>query len=727
MEDPTSGTTHDLLLALAGRVDDDLLRWARELVALGEDARAVEMLTASLVAAKAVLPPPVRSALVTAAHTARTDLGPAAALPPPHPESGSEHRFATPRGDDPVAGAVLEFPARPLTGCSVLLARRLTPAGAAPGPLPHPVVLVRVHDRTRHAEVLAYQLGAALERAGAPASVEVLPADGPVPPYHAAALDAAVELRDEADDRPLRPAPRAVPTPLPAPPPPPPMERHALAPPVDRSPPRRLAPDPHPLAPEPPMPAPLFRSEAARRDAARSDQPEFRDDDHATAAGSATSTARLQPAGGPRPEGVESATARLTSEPGHRHGDDDHRDDHRDEYEDAEQDDVEYGYEGSGRYDDEDQDDQDYDEEDDQDEDVDPAARAEEAFPEPPSPHPLAAPRPLPLRDESRPARPTPLPSPPPPPPPTPLPPRGDRHRPTVTPIARTATPNPIPLVRRDGPNPPPRPLPGTDPRPALRRVDAERDGLEPSVDELPQEESKPARRETPAFESLSDPLNGPLHQPLLAPLLDPTEDDPLGLDSRRPKPAAPQDAVSKDPAPQEPASKDAASKDAASKDPASKDPASKDDEWSEDWLSGTWAMAPSALAPPTEERADIQPEPDPVEDAEPGRPAPRPVPRSPARHRFPDDPPAPNGSSSDYDRPEDARDEPSEHDGEDPELGLRADSIARLSDADRQLLARLQAELLEGRRQRISRHIINGSGAPTNGNHRGRPPDFAG
>src|SRR5690606_4826003 len=104
VEDPTSGTTHDLLLALAGRVDDDLLRWARELVALGEDARAVEMLTASLVAAKAVLPLHVRSALVPAAHTARTDLGPAAALPPPGPEAGTEHQFAAPAGDDPVAG-----------------------------------------------------------------------------------------------------------------------------------------------------------------------------------------------------------------------------------------------------------------------------------------------------------------------------------------------------------------------------------------------------------------------------------------------------------------------------------------------------------------------------------------------------------------------------------------------------------------------------------------------
>ena len=91
----------------------------------------------------------------------------------------------------------------------------------------------------------------------------------------------------------------------------------------------------------------------------------------------------------------------------------------------------------------------------------------------------------------------------------------------------------------------------------------------------------------------------------------------------------------------------------------------------------------------------------------------------------FPDDPPR-NGSPAHDERPEDGDDEPSEGDGEDrEELGLRPESIARLSDADRQLLARLQAELLEGRRQRIGRRIING--VPTNGSHRGSPPDYAG
>jgi hypothetical protein len=645
VEDPTSGTTHDLLLALAGRVDDDLLRWARELVALGEDARAVEMLTASLVAARAVLPPQVRAALVAAARTARTDLGPAEALPPPQSETGTEHRFAVPANGDPVAVAVREFPARPLTGCSVLLARRLTPAGTAPGPLPHPVVLVRVHDRTRRADVLAYQLGAALERAGAPASVEVLPADGPVPEYHAAALQAAVALRDEVtDDRSWRPAPQPQPAP--------PVERHTPAPP-----PRRSAPDPHPLAPERPAPSPRYRGDAA-------DEPE--------AENSATATARLQPVGERVPEPSPS---------------DDHDDDHvdEDEYEDDYQDDEDdepEDHEHSDRHDDED------DEE--EDEDEDPAARTDESFPEPPSPHPLAAPRPLPVRDSSRPRRSIPS-----SPPPTPLPSRADRPRPAVTPISR-AVPNPIPLVRRNGPEPAPRPLPASEPRPPLRGVDDDRDGFEPPADERPEPPPEP-RRDTPAFESLSDPLNGPLDQPLLAPLLDPTrpDDDTLGSldrpsEERRPEPAARE----------------------------------TDDEWSQEWLSGAWAMSPSALDEPTGPRAEPAPEPD-ARDEEPERPAPRPVPRAAARHRFLDDL-SPNRPSRDQDGAEDADDDERDQDREDrEELGLRPESIARLSDADRQLLARLQAELLEGRRQRLGRHITNG--VPTNGSHRGSPPDFGG
>ena len=55
MSAPTSDpvgdpTVHELLLALAGRLDDDLLAWARELVAVGEEGQAVELATAALAA-----------------------------------------------------------------------------------------------------------------------------------------------------------------------------------------------------------------------------------------------------------------------------------------------------------------------------------------------------------------------------------------------------------------------------------------------------------------------------------------------------------------------------------------------------------------------------------------------------------------------------------------------------------------------------------------------------
>ena len=65
---------YDLLLALAGRLDDDLLAWARELVAVGEEGQAVELVTAALAAERVKLPAAVRSAVVAAGRAAHTDL-----------------------------------------------------------------------------------------------------------------------------------------------------------------------------------------------------------------------------------------------------------------------------------------------------------------------------------------------------------------------------------------------------------------------------------------------------------------------------------------------------------------------------------------------------------------------------------------------------------------------------------------------------------------------------
>ena len=66
--------THELLLELAGRLDDDLLAWARELVAVGEEGHAVELVSAALAAERVALPPVVRASVVAASRAAYTDL-----------------------------------------------------------------------------------------------------------------------------------------------------------------------------------------------------------------------------------------------------------------------------------------------------------------------------------------------------------------------------------------------------------------------------------------------------------------------------------------------------------------------------------------------------------------------------------------------------------------------------------------------------------------------------
>jgi hypothetical protein len=210
MDETTApGSPHDLLLRLAGRVDDDLLADARELVAVGEDGHALELVTAALAADGAALPPSVRAELVSAAHAARIDLDAETALAPAASDAAA-HRFSAQASDDEsVAGVVRQLPHRLVDGVRLRLAWRMTPAGSAPGPLPHPVLLVETREGGRPGEVLAYQIAAALSRSGVHAAVEVLTSGKPMPAYHAAALRDSTPLDDGAP--PL--APRATPSP----------------------------------------------------------------------------------------------------------------------------------------------------------------------------------------------------------------------------------------------------------------------------------------------------------------------------------------------------------------------------------------------------------------------------------------------------------------------------------------------------------------------------------
>ncbi|MEQ3552157.1 hypothetical protein WIS52_16920 [Pseudonocardia nematodicida] len=204
MSDPT----FRLLLQLAGRVDDDLLATGRELVAVGEEGHALELLVAELVASRTPLPGVVRGALVAEAAARRVQPDADGCLPRADDgvadhgsldrsaPDGGPHRF-TARGpagrDAAIADALADVPAP--HGWS--LAWRRTPAGSAPGPLPHPVLLSRAADGDS-AEILTYRAQAALGRAGIAASVEVAGSGDPEPGYHRDARDVAEPLPDPA-------------------------------------------------------------------------------------------------------------------------------------------------------------------------------------------------------------------------------------------------------------------------------------------------------------------------------------------------------------------------------------------------------------------------------------------------------------------------------------------------------------------------------------------------
>ncbi|MDN5919532.1 MAG: hypothetical protein L0I76_31275, partial [Pseudonocardia sp.] len=196
-------TAHELLLALAGWVDDDLLATGRELVAVGEEVPALELLVASLAAGRIALPEPVRAALVDTAVALRVEPHADRALPPGLPPRETTHRFAAGAGSPDVAvrvaGIGRNLPVVARSGARVSLAWRLTPAGPAPGPLPHPVLLAAV-QAGGPVEVLAYQLGAALARAGIAASVEAFVDGTALPPYHLAAQAEALPLDRAADE-----------------------------------------------------------------------------------------------------------------------------------------------------------------------------------------------------------------------------------------------------------------------------------------------------------------------------------------------------------------------------------------------------------------------------------------------------------------------------------------------------------------------------------------------
>lgn len=205
---------HGLLLSLAGRIDDELLGWCRELTAVGESDYALELVTAAIAADHVQVPEAVHAALLQTGRVQGLEL------PAPDTASVMGHRFlADPAsvGYPPTAGrspadVLHTLPARLVRGCRLWLSWRITPAGSAPTPVPHPVLLIETSDGGG-ADLLAYQVADLLWQAGVFASVEVFGAGSDLDEYHRAALAASTPLETDgvvgtgATASPARPGP----------------------------------------------------------------------------------------------------------------------------------------------------------------------------------------------------------------------------------------------------------------------------------------------------------------------------------------------------------------------------------------------------------------------------------------------------------------------------------------------------------------------------------------
>ncbi|MEV0082187.1 hypothetical protein [Saccharopolyspora sp. NPDC050642] len=193
---------HNLLLAMTGRVDDDGINSARELLGIGQPGAAAEYLTGCLLAGRIPVSSSeqyhlrrvldeTRSTHVLADRVNVVDSVPVDA-----------HRFGEPAEDDGDLVAALAPVAARLQGVRGLwCASRTTPAGVSYGAVPRRILLAEVSPEGSTTAV-AYQLIEALRRAGINCSVDVFDSGAELPEYHREALAAAHRVRLDAPPAP---------------------------------------------------------------------------------------------------------------------------------------------------------------------------------------------------------------------------------------------------------------------------------------------------------------------------------------------------------------------------------------------------------------------------------------------------------------------------------------------------------------------------------------------
>jgi hypothetical protein len=182
---------HNLLLALAGRIDDTALTEARELIARAHLDEAVELTTGTLIAGRI----PVRSAeqreLALVLEMSRSDAMLANELVVDEAGLAPTHRFTGEGNPEVGIGEAVDRTLHVLPDVrSVHAVWRNTPAGSVPGALPQRVVLVEIGPEGNPPAV-AFRVDTALRRAGIQAVVEVTGHGAPHSDYHQAAGAAA--------------------------------------------------------------------------------------------------------------------------------------------------------------------------------------------------------------------------------------------------------------------------------------------------------------------------------------------------------------------------------------------------------------------------------------------------------------------------------------------------------------------------------------------------------
>ncbi|MFC4002591.1 hypothetical protein ACFS2C_03750 [Prauserella oleivorans] len=182
---------HNVLLGLAGRLDDSALSEARELVARSHLDDAAELAVGALIAGRIMVRPAEQRELALVLELSRSDATLADQLTVGEDVPGYAHRFS--RDDEPERG-VAEALERTLLVLpdlrSVHAVWRNTPAGSVPGPLPQRVVLVDIGPEA-HPPAVAFRVEDALRKAGVRAVVEVTGPGAERTDYHEAALAAA--------------------------------------------------------------------------------------------------------------------------------------------------------------------------------------------------------------------------------------------------------------------------------------------------------------------------------------------------------------------------------------------------------------------------------------------------------------------------------------------------------------------------------------------------------